>query len=102
MKPTNKIYEIRTLRDIYNLPSYEAVETCLKEISVLILQTRATNDLCAEAGKKMGLPEGSIYIPFLEKVDWIDDGKGMLDVSYVAEGSGDTLLQTKTQLNTKE
>lgn len=102
MKPTNKTYEIRTLADIYNLPSYEAVEACLKEISVLILQTRATNDLLANAAKNMGLPTDAICIPFLEKVEWIDDGKGIVDVTYVVEGMGDALLQTKTQLNTKE
>lgn len=102
MKPTNKTYEIRTLADIYNLPSYEAVETCLKEISVLILQTRAMNDLVAANASKLGITTEAICIPFLEKVEWIDDGKGMVDVTYVGEGTGDTLLQTKTQLNTKQ
>ncbi len=39
-----KTYEIRTLADIYNLPTMEAMETCLDELKASMVQVRAIID----------------------------------------------------------
>jgi hypothetical protein len=39
------IYKIKTLKDIYNLPTHEQVKTCLDEFTKIILEARDTNDL---------------------------------------------------------
>lgn len=85
MKPTNKTYEIRTLADIYNLPSYEHVEQCLEEIKVIMLQAKATNDLFVGLVQHKGIeiPGGKCF-EWPEKIDWLDDGKRNIGTDYVA------------------
>ena len=70
-----KTYEIRTLADIYNLPTMEAMETCLDELTASMIQARATNDLICASAEALGHGiNKAIQWPEVSK--WIDDGKG--------------------------
>lgn len=71
-------YEIRTLRDIFNLPTPEAMDRCLKELGEMMVSARAycetitaiAEDLAAKDGKT--LPESKWDWP--ESMTWTDDG----------------------------
>lgn len=75
MIPTNyyseehkaQIYEIRTLPDIFNLPTADDVRNCLHDISEAMLIARKVNDTVG------GLLESRMTYPEVTK--WINDGK---------------------------
>lgn len=78
------VYQLRTLRDIFELPSYEHMERCLDELKTVMLQARATNDLFAGVMEHQGhaMPEGKCFM-WPEVLEWNDDGKGEIGADYV-------------------
>jgi len=101
MKPTNNTYEIRTLRDIYNLPTIEQVEVCAKELTEFLLMTRKMNDVLNEMAKVAGItiPDGRQAVEFPEVAKWIDDGKGSLTAKFVSEDKQEPILTVETTVN---
>jgi hypothetical protein len=72
-------YKISTLRDIFELPTIEAMERCLKELSEMMVSSRAYSEmirvtadhLAAKEGKT--LPPGPVF-EWPEVCDWTDGG----------------------------
>lgn len=89
-------YPLRTLRDIFELPSHEHMERCLGELSKIMLTARATADLLVASAKANGavIPDGAKVIEWPEVLDWIDDGKGELGCDFVSE-AGTRLLSVE-------
>lgn len=78
------VFPLRTLRDIFELPSYEHMERCLDELKTVMLQARATNDLFAGLMKHQGKPvPGDKCFAWPDVLEWKDDGKGDLGADYV-------------------
>ena len=91
-----KTYPLRTLRDIFELPSYEHMERCMDELKNVMLQARATNDLFAGLLEQQGVPvkDGKCFI-WPEVMDWDDDGKGEIGSDYLGP-DGEPLLSIRT------
>ena len=94
--PDGKTYPIRTLRDIFELPTYEHMETCLKELSKIMLQARATNDLFAAVIESNGVKvkDGACF-KWPEVTEWEDDGKGEVGADYL-DHEGKPVLTMRT------
>jgi hypothetical protein len=95
-------FPLRTLQDIYNLPSYEHMERCFDELKTLMLQARATNDMFVELAGLLGepLPEGRA-VAWPEVIDWTDDGKGQMDIDYVGP-DGEIALSMHTRKSSSQ
>jgi len=74
-------FPITTLRDIFNLPTFRQMETCLRETMEGMIQARLANDVMVAAMEGAGTKvERAIEWP--EVVKWTDDGKGDVKTSY--------------------
>lgn len=93
---SGSVYPLRTLRDIFELPSYEHMERCFDELKTVMLQARATNDLFAGLLEHQGkpMPEGKCFL-WPEVLEWSDDGKREIGADYVGP-DGKTLLSMRT------
>lgn len=72
----NNTYPITTLQDIFNLPTREAMETCLAELTEAMIPVRIANDaimVILEDAGSVGLTRA---IDWPETSNWVDDGKG--------------------------
>ena len=90
------VFPLRTLRDIFELPSYEHMERCLDELKTVMLQARATNDLFAGLMEHQGkpMPDGKCFL-WPEVLEWNDDGKGEIGADYVGP-DGKPFLSMRT------
>lgn len=94
-----KTYEIRTLQDIFRLPTYEKVEKCLHDLTNAMLQARATNDIMANIIKENGKDvTNGIVFKWPEITNWKDDGENNIHASYVTH-DGETLMEMVTTKN---
>lgn len=93
-KPTGKTYEIRTLRDIFNLPTFEAMETCLDETKRVMVQLRATLDLVQEVAQLQGIESPVGCEAFPEPLIWIDDGRGESTINFKVGGEDALTIKT--------
>jgi hypothetical protein len=75
-------FEIRTLRDIFNLPTKEQMKTCLAEISRGMIQARSMSDLMVVAVKTLGGTPPELALEWPEMVKWTDDGKGRVETKF--------------------
>lgn len=80
---TGLTYKITTLQDIYNLPTRRQIETCLREIILIMLQTRSMNDHVVAQARDKGHVVPDIVVKWCETIDWIDDGKGETGATIV-------------------
>lgn len=89
-------YPLRTLRDIFELPSHEHMERCLGELTKVMLTARATSDLLVTMAKDRGvvIPDGAKTMEWPEFLDWVDDGKEQLGCTFV-EKDGKNLLRVE-------
>ena len=94
--PPCSVFPLRTLRDIFELPSYEHMERCFNELKTVMLQARATNDLFAGLMEHKGkpMPDGRCFL-WPEVLEWNDDGKGEIGADYVMP-DGKLLLSMRT------
>lgn len=83
--PDGKVYPLRTLHDIFNLPSYEHMERCLAELPKVMLQARAAADLLVGLAEAKGVPCGDLKFGWPESLPWMDDGKG--EIGSVFKGT---------------
>lgn len=90
------VFPLRTLRDIFELPSYEHMERCFDELKTVMLQARATNDLFAGLMENQGnpMPDGTCFL-WPEVLEWYDDGKREIGADYVGH-DGKPLLSMRT------
>ncbi len=93
---SGSVYPLRTLRDIFELPTYEHMERCLDELKTVMLQARATNDLFAGLMEHQGkpMPEGKCFL-WPEVLEWNDDGRREIGADYVGP-DGKTILSMRT------
>lgn len=77
-KPTGAIYEIRTLRDIFNLPTHDAMARCLKELGEMMSSARAYSDMLTETARALAAQDGKtlpdVQWGWPESMKWTDDG----------------------------
>lgn len=92
--PDGTTYPIRSLRDIFELPSYEHMERCLAETAKVLLHARATVDMLTDVAANMGIKHDGPVAEFPEVLNWIDDGNGELGVDFKMP-NGDVLLSTR-------
>ena len=81
--PPCSVFRIRTITDIFNLPTVGQMKKCLEEMTIGMVQTRTTKDLIDEAVAAFGITAKSDYP---EEFNWIDDGKGEIKTSISTEG----------------
>jgi hypothetical protein len=72
----NNTYPITTLRDIFNLPTREQMETCLAELTEAMIQARIANDAIMAVLEDNGSVGLTRAIDWPETSNWVDDGKG--------------------------
>ena len=89
-------YPISTLRDIFNLPTIEQMETCLDEIKTCMMQGRVANDLTVSLARKAGMDIDRAF-EWPEVMDWIDDGKGECGTTYVTPDGEKLFSMTATK-----
>jgi hypothetical protein len=89
-------YEIRTLKDIFELPTMEAMQTCLAEMAPMMIKARAANDEILAIMKAQGI-EASSAVQWPDAVEWIDDGKHEISLGF--RHDGETLMTVKTTTN---
>jgi DNA polymerase II large subunit len=87
-EPDGTVYPISTLEDIYKLPSYDHMDRCLTELRKVLLETRAHSDAFARilTDKGVSAPYDQV-IQWPENIDWEDDGKGEIDLEFIAPDS---------------
>lgn len=97
MKPTEpKTFKISTLRDIFNLPTMEQMQTCLAELAEAMLQARAASDMMLAMMKSKDI-EALRAVEWPEVATWTDDGEGRV-VTRLGEKPGKPMFQITTTL----
>jgi hypothetical protein len=92
--PDNSVYPLRTLRDIFELPTHEHMERCLDELKKVMLTSRATADLMMAFAKKEGANTALAKIQWPEVMEWKDDGLGELGCD-IKSPNNETILSTR-------
>lgn len=89
-----KTYPIRTLADIFNLPSVGHIERCLSDIHRAMIVSRQTADAMIEVAKSLGLDvtlQDAIQYP--EVTSWTDDDKDDVGARFIVEGDAEPFLE---------
>ena len=79
------VYQIATLRDIFELPTYQHMERCLEEITRGMLQARATCDLLNMVAEDTGQKNPAPFV-WTGSCSWTDDGKRDITGRYSIDG----------------
>jgi len=77
----SQVFPLTTLRDIYNLPTFEQMVVCLDELKDCMMQARATNDLMVALVAEKGIAVEKAF-EWPEVLEWKDDGKGEVGTAY--------------------
>lgn len=91
-------FEIRTLGDIFKLPTKEQMETCLEEIGRGMIQARSMSDLMLATVAALGGTPPEMALEWPEVMTWTDDKKGQVTTRFSDGDSGSgiiTLVTTK-------
>jgi hypothetical protein len=80
------VYPIRTLRDIFELPTIEQMETCLEEMATAMKTARATADLINAAVECATDTPNASRVIWPDVCEWRDDGKGEVGADFHADG----------------
>jgi hypothetical protein len=99
-KPDGTVYPLRTIADIFNLPTHGHMERCLAELQKIMLPARATADLMTGIAESQGLPKDSCKIVWPDVLEWIDDGKGELGCDFNAGDENLMSLRITKENNT--
>ena len=92
--PDGKVYQIRTLQDVFALPTVEHVKRCLEELGHALVVMRAQNDLMVEAARAQGQKVDDVVLEVPEVHEWTDDGRMDVDVE-LEDGAGNTVLKVE-------
>jgi hypothetical protein len=89
------VFEIRTLADIYKLPTLAQMETCLEEVSRGMIQSRCAEDAMLAVLEAMGHEPPERALEWPEVVKWSDDHKGCVEALIGGEFSIVTTKENK-------
>lgn len=80
----SNVYEISTIKDIFDKIPEDRIDTCMNELKVLIKQARAMNELLSAAAESVAEIDESMRIKteFPTILHWIDDGAGEVTMQY--------------------
>lgn len=79
---TNQTFIIRTLRDIYELPTVDMMVRCMQELTSLMQIQRSTVELLGEVADTQAAREGkppvsdTVKWKFADEISWTDDNGG--------------------------
>lgn len=98
-----KDYIIKTLADIFYLPTKDQMERCLAEITTAMLTSRSTADLMVTLAQTTSNEPISLrdVIQHPEYVTWTDDNKGELRSRFFSEGETEPAFEVVTKLAPK-
>jgi len=82
-EPDEKTYVLKTIADIFSLPSTDHIERCMDEMKKIIIAAKATEELACAIADATGIPEEQAKFIWPESFEWIDDGKG--ELGFVCE-----------------
>ena len=89
------VFPISTLGDIFNLPTFGQMETCLRELTEGMIQARLANDVMVATMQEAGADVTQAII-WPDVINWKDDGKGDVKTSYGGpDGEAMFSLQSK-------
>jgi hypothetical protein len=94
------VFPLTTLRDVFNLPTIEQMETCLDELKECMMQARATNDFMVAAVNAKG-HNVKKALEWPEVLEWKDDGKGEVGTAY-AGPDGKELFSMSIKRNSSD
>lgn len=89
----SKVFPLTTLRDIFNLPTFDQMVVCLEELTACMIQARATNDLMVALVAEKGIAVEKAF-EWPEVLEWKDDGKWEVGTAY-AGPDGKVLFSMK-------
>ncbi len=89
-------FEIRTLSDIFNLPTMDQMKTCLAELSDGMIQARSVKDLMGAAVEDLG---GTMTVEWPVVSVWKDDGKGRIETSFTDKDGEEGAFAVVTEPN---
>ncbi len=96
IEPDGTVYPLRTLQDIFNLPSHAHMERCLGETVKLMLTSRATADLMIGLAEHSGAPAGH-KMQWPEVLEWKDDGLGEIGADFIGKDGAKILSMNITK-----
>lgn len=90
-------YELTTINDIFNKVPLDRIETCMKELTVLLIQAKAIEVTIKHGAENSGIDvDDKMIFKLPESHSWIDDYKG--EISMDIASNGDKLGNITTQL----
>lgn len=93
-------YELTTINDIFNKVPLDRIETCMKELTLLLIQAKAIEITIKTGAENSGIDVGDNMIFKLpETHSWIDDNKGEISMDIAC--NGDKLGNITTNLNSE-
>lgn len=92
-----KVYELTTIRDIFDKVPADRIKLCCEELGTLLSVNKETVTLLEMVGEDIGCP---LPFRFLEPLKWIDDGMGELKANY--RMGDEPLLQVNIKRKTGE
>lgn len=96
---TGKTFPIRTLRDLYELPTLDMMERALEELSKAMVSARAMEELLVATAIELARADGCNVeglagergVTWPEVTEWTDD-KGVPSSAVFVEPSGEELM----------
>ena len=94
---TNKTYKFSNFEELYRAVPADRIEECMYELCQMLITARQVEDLIVETARASGEPFelSKPVMAFPAVLEWIDDGKGELDLT-LTDPAG-----TKAHLNLK-
>lgn len=95
--PTGQKFHIRTLQDIFNLPTADMMSRCLRELGEMMVSTRAYSELLGDVARDLAAKDGKTLhkgcaFKWPEVTEWNDDGSCVgTEITFVAEEGGQVL-----------
>lgn len=91
-------YELTTINDIFNKVPLDRIETCMKELTSLLIQAKATELTIKHAAENSGIDvDDKMIFKLPETHSWIDDNKGEISMDIAC--NGEQLGNITTKLN---
>jgi hypothetical protein len=93
---TGKTYQIRTIADIYKNVPADRIQLCMTELGAALSQAASIRDLLFATAEQLTGQKIDASIELPEAMEWIDDGKGELDLKFVTSKDDEFIsLHTK-------
>lgn len=82
-------YRLHTIQDILDKIPHDRIQTCMKELTEVLLQVSAMNAT---------MPGNTARFSFMDGLLWVDDNKGTLEAHYHV---GDDTIITKAKIKSE-